>query len=152
MRDHVLARARVSRERDRELRDRIGLDALCDLDAVPRAALEVLRCDGVGVEIASAHQVQRASHQPRADHAVALDRSPKTLPREVSESRPQRVVRRRRPLRLKRGQALDRGDDAQLCALEEELSREHRAIELAERERLLRGDPHTRTPWIRDSG
>ena len=56
------------------------------------------------------------------------------------EARPQTDVRRRRPLRLEPGDALDGLRDRQPVPPEEELSRERRAIELAEGER-----PHVAT-------
>src|SRR5260370_5205303 len=71
----------------------------------------------------------------RADDAVfLLDRAPEALALEVPQARPERDVRRRRPLRLQRGQALDRGDDRKRFSLEQQLTRKRGAIELAHAE------------------
>ena len=144
------------RERDRELGDGLRIDALPDLKSVPRPTLEILRRDRVRVEVARADEMQRAPHQARAYHgALLLDRVPETRSIEVLEPRPERDVWRGRPLRLERGEALDRGDDRHRLALQKHLARERRAIQLPQRENGRIGRSaraHAFTPCVFDSG
>ena len=74
--------------------------------------------------------MKRAAHETRADHLAAFDRRPELLAAEVFEARPERDVWRGRPLRLQRREPFDRRDDADAGALEKQLSREHRAVQL----------------------
>ena len=53
------------------------------------------------------------------------------------DARPEPDVRRRRPLRLHAGEALDRGQHADLLALEQQLPRERRAVQLLQRQDAL---------------
>ena len=156
MRDDVLFQSRLSRERDRERRDGLRIHTTADLQPVPRASLEILCRDRVRVEVASAHQMQRAAHEARAyDGVLLLDRGPETLALESLEPRPERDVRRRRPLRLQRREALDRGHDRDGCSLEEHLARERGAIQLAQREHRSvhrRARAHAFTPCVFESG
>ena len=153
MRDHVFLRARRTGERHREARDPLRLDPVRHLEPVPRAALQILGRDCIRVEIAGAHQMQRPAHEPRADDGVSLDRRPEPLALEAVKTRPERDVRRGRPLRLQRGEPPDGGDDVERCPLEEHLAREGRAVELAEAEdRRVDRTRHARTPWVGASG
>src|SRR5439155_17339002 len=94
VRDDVLLGARLPCERDRELCDRLRIDALPDLQPIPCAALQVLCRDRIRVEIARAHEVQGSAHETRADdRALLLDRGPQILAFEVLQTRPQRYVR-----------------------------------------------------------
>ena len=87
VRHDVLAGPRLARVGDRELRDLRGIDAGSDLQPIPRASLEILRRDRIRVEVARAHQMQRAAHEARADHGVLLlDRVPQALALEVLEA------------------------------------------------------------------
>ena len=153
MSDDVLFRPRRASERDRERGDPLGVDTAGDLDPIPRGTLGVLRGDRERVEVARAHQMQRPAHEPRADHRMALDRRPEPLARESGEARPERDIWRGRPLRLERGDPLDRVDDVEPGAPQQQLAREGRAIQPAKREDRQAAVPrHARTPCVRASG
>src|SRR5206468_2990183 len=96
----------------------------------------------------------RAPEAPGADDLVACDRRPEFLASKVFESRPKRDIGGRRPLGLQGRETLDRGDDPNARALQEQLSREHRAIEFAEGENgpLAGALGHPRTAWLLESG
>src|SRR5207249_4864571 len=132
VREDLLFRARGARERDRNRGDALWVRAASDLEAIPRSPLQVLRGDRVGVEVARAHKVERPAHEPRADNLAPLDRGPEPLALEVGETRPERHVRQRGPLRLQRAEPLDRGTNADPRALQEHLTRERGAVELAQ--------------------
>src|SRR5213593_359534 len=152
--EHLLLRTRTAREGAREGGDLLWIHAAADLQAVPRAALEILRRDRVRVEVSGGDQVKRAAHEPGADDVVAFDRRPEFLASKVFESRPERDIGGRRPLGLQGREALDRGDDPNARALQEQLSREHRAIELAQGENGPLAGPlvHPRTARTQKSG
>src|SRR2546423_4582142 len=84
--EHVFLRTRGAREADRERGDLLGIHAAPDLQAIPCATLEALRRDRVRVEVPCRDQVQSATHQPRADHLVLLDRRPELLATEVRQA------------------------------------------------------------------
>src|SRR5206468_1585790 len=152
VRDDLLFQTWFSRERDRKLRDRLGIDALADLKSVPRAALQILGRDRVREEVARAHQVKRAAHQPGSyDGVRLLDRAPQALALEVPQARPEREIWGRRPLRLQSREALDPGDDRQRRALEAHPARAGRPVEPAHRELERIGGParaHASTPGV----
>src|SRR5213593_2844071 len=152
--EHLLLRTRTAREGAREGGDLLWIHTAADLQAVPRAALEILRRDRVRVEVSGGDQVKRAAHEPRADDLVAFDRRPEFLASKVFESRPKRDIGGRRPLGLQGRETLDRGDDPNARALQEQLSREHRAIELAQGENGPLAGPlvHPRTARTQKSG
>jgi hypothetical protein len=62
---------------------------------------------------------------------MALDGCPQLLAPEVHQSRPERDVWGRRPLRLEGGEALDRPNNADPRSFQQKLTREHRAVQLA---------------------
>jgi len=56
---------------------------------------------------------------------------------EAGHTRPETDVGRGRPLRLEAGEALDGGNHRDLAPLEQELPRERRAVQLAQRQNVL---------------
>src|SRR5215472_14718369 len=74
----------------------------------------------------------------RLDERPASQRPRQRLALEPLEARPERDVRRRRVLRLDAAHPLDRPRQRQARALEQQLSRQHRTVELALREDSLR--------------
>ena len=79
--------------------------------------------------------MERRPHQGRFDDLAAVDRSSQLLAHESREPGPQRDVRGWGPLALKAGETLDRLDDADFLALQEELTRQQRTIQLTKGER-----------------
>src|SRR5207249_965205 len=89
VRDDVVFLSRRARVRRGQPRNDLRVDAAADLQAVPRAALEILRRDRERVEVAGRDEMQRPAHEARAhDGALLLDRLPQGLALEVPDPRP----------------------------------------------------------------
>ena len=80
------------------------------------------------------HEVQRAAHQRALDDLLAPERPRELLSTEVLEPRPERDVRRRDPLPLESGEALDRPGRAEPLAAQEQLPEEQGSVELRKRQ------------------
>src|SRR5262249_29780534 len=87
--------------------------------------------------VAGTRHVQRDSEERRLDDLVLLERPRQLLLAEPGQARPQRDVRRLRPLGLDRAEPLEGVLDAELAPLEEKLTSKERAIQLPERELAL---------------
>ena len=75
--------------------------------------------------------MNRAAQQRPLNHPALLERGRQRRAAEVAHARPEADISRWRVLRLQSADALDRLDQWQRRALEQELAREQRAIELA---------------------
>jgi hypothetical protein len=81
--------------------------------------------------VARGHQVHRPAHE-RQPHELALGQHAAELVRiEPAQARPQPEVGRQRRLRLEAEQVLHRRDHRAVCTLQEQLSLQQRAVELA---------------------
>ena len=76
-----------------------------------------------------------ASHEYRPDRLLTPERPFERLSPEPHESCPETDVRCRRPLRLQAREAFERAHDGEPAALEQQLARERRAIQLPQRQR-----------------
>ena len=114
-----------------ELREtsRIGPEAV-DPTAL---RLDVRRPDQ-RVELAR-HDVQRPAQESRLDDGSRGQRAGQLLLREPVQPRPERDVRRRRVLRLKRDEAPDGAPHGHTPAVEQHLTEEERAVQVAQRQR-----------------
>ena len=79
--------------------------------------------------------MQRRPHQGRFHDLPAVDSTRELVALEARNTRPERDIRRRRPLSLKAAQTLDRVDHIDLLAFQQELPRQERAIQLTNGER-----------------
>src|SRR6185436_7107011 len=86
--------------------------------------------------------VDRAAHECGLDHGASFECTREVVALEPAEARPEPDVRVRRVLILDPGNTLERARDRHAHALEQELAREQRAVQLALGERALR---HGRT-------
>ncbi len=80
------------------------------------------------------HEMDRPAHEHGADDPVREQCALERLSPEALDARPEADVRCRSPLRLQAGDALDRRHDPEPAPLQEELPRERRAVQLAERQ------------------
>ena len=87
--------------------------------------------------VAPRDEVQRLPHHRRLDDGAARELALERLAPEARRARPDADVRRRRPLRLHPDQALDHRRRREPLPLEQELARERRAVQLAQREDAL---------------
>jgi len=90
--------------------------------------------DGI---VARGEQVERPSHHRRLHDLSLAERPLERLAPETGHTRPETDVGRGRPLRLEAGEALDGGNHPDLASLEQELPRERRAVQLAQRQNAL---------------
>ena len=93
--------------------------------------------DGERPVVAPRDDVDRLAHQRRLDHRAALERPRQVAPPETLEARPEADVGVRRVLVLDAADPLERARDRETHALEQELSREQCAVQLALREGAL---------------
>src|SRR5438477_5845099 len=89
----------------------------------PRAEAALHRRERIGRVLPGRHKMQRRAHQRRLHDLAAIDRPGQLRALEACKTRPERDVWRRRPLALKAAETLDRIDDADLMALQQELPR-----------------------------
>ena len=87
--------------------------------------------------VAPCDEVQRLPHHGRLDDGGARELALERLAPEARRARPDADVRRRRPLRLHPDQALDHRRRREPLPLQQELTRERRAVQLAQREDAL---------------
>src|SRR5438128_7464166 len=87
--EHILLWTGRAGEGDRQCGHLLRVHAPADLQAIPRATLEVLRRDRVGIEVPGRDEMKRAPHESRADHVVPLDRRPELLASEARQARPE---------------------------------------------------------------
>ncbi len=92
------------------------------------------REDGV---VAPRDEVQRPAHQRRLQHETAPDRALERLAPEAGGAAPDPDVRRRRPLGLHPREPLDRRERRDAPPLEQQLPRQRRAVQLAQRQDAL---------------
>ena len=90
-------------------------------------------------------EVQRLPHHGRLDDGGARELALERLAPEARGARPDADVRRRRPLRLHPDQALDHRRRREPLPLQQELTRERRAVQLAKREDALGHAPTLHT-------
>ena len=98
----------------------------------PALRLDMSRLDE-WIEIAR-DDMERAAHHSCLDHTPVDERARELLLAEPLEARPERDVRRRRVLRLHRHEPRDRFHDGHPPPLEQQLAREQRAVQLAQRQ------------------
>ena len=87
--------------------------------------------------VARRNEVKRAAHDGRFDDVPFQHGTFERLSPKACDARPEPDVGRGRPLALKPGEPLDRRESADLLALEEELPRERRAVQLSQRQDAL---------------
>ena len=97
------------------------------------------RADPRGEErvVAPRDQVNRLAHERGLDHGASLERSREIVAAEALETRPEPDVAVRRVLVLDPTDSLERARNRQPGALEQELAREQRPVQLSLRERPL---------------
>src|SRR5919197_3422023 len=93
------------------------------------------RRERIGRVLARRDKMQGRTHEGRLQDLGSIDRAGEVVALESRKPRPQRDVRRRCPLALEAGKALDRIDHAEPVALEQKLPRQERAIQLTDGER-----------------
>ena len=101
--------------------------------------------------VARGDEMQRPAHHGRLHHLAAQDRALERIAREARHARPEPDVRRRRPLRLHPGEPLDRWQHADALALEQQLPRERRAVQLPQRQDSF-GHAHAASELDRAAG
>ena len=87
--------------------------------------------------LACAEQVECAAEEAPAHDRAPLERARELLAAEALDPRPEVDVRRLDALRVQRADALERARDRQAGALEQELPREQRAVQLAHGQHTL---------------
>ena len=112
------------------------------LDAEPPIALRRADRNRERPVVASRDDVDRAAHERRLNDGSTLEGPGEIVPSEAVEARPQPDVGVRRVLVLDTADSLERARDRQAGALEQELSREQRAVQLAPREGSLDARRH----------
>ena len=85
--------------------------------------------------LAGRDKVQGRAHQRRLYDLPAVDSTRELIALKARKTRPERDIRGRRPLTLKAAQTLDRVDDIDFLAFQQELPRQERAIQLTNGER-----------------
>ena len=110
--------------------------------AQPPLSLRPPNGDRERPEVAPRDDVDRRAHQRRLDDRASLERARKIVSAKALEARPQPDVRVRRVLILDPAESLERARDRKARAVEEELAREERSVQLPLREGALASGRH----------
>jgi len=103
---------------------------LVRVDSLPPAPARVANRDGERPVIALGDQVDRRAHQRRLDDRPALERAGQRVTLQALHARPEPEVHRRRVLRLKAGNSLERSRNGQPRPIEQQLPGQQRAVQL----------------------